>query len=254
VKRREAEVVKSVARVFDILELFDRRRRALTAAEVGRELRYPPSSTIGLLKSMVTLGYLAFDCVDFTYTPTLRLPMIGNWIKASGINGDIKDLMLRLHDDTGESVSLCTESDGRMQVLALSASKDIGTFSKVSAVGDYAPLFGSVVGLTSLSTRTDNCVMQVATNLLRRPRYLRPEINIPESLKHIRLFRESGFGVAYDLSTPNVGALAWAMASDLGKAPVVLGVWGPAARIRVCESRVIGQVTAALRPPACLIA
>ena len=242
----EAEVVKSVARVFDILELYDRRLRPLTAAEIGKELHFPPSSTIGLLKSMVTLGYLAFDCVDFTYMPTQRLPMIGNWIKSSDVDGDIRQLMQRLHDDTGESVSLCTESDGRMQVLALSASKDLATFSKVSAVGDYAPLFGSVVGLTSLSTRSDYRVMTVATNLLRRPRYLRPEINLPESLKHIRQFRNSGFGVAYDLSKPNVGALAWAVTSDSGKAPLVLGVWGPTARIRACEARVVAQVNEAL--------
>lgn len=245
-KRCDAEVVKSVARVFDILELFNRWRRALTAAEIGKALGYPPSSTIGLLKSMLTLGYLAFDCVEFTYTPTLRLPMITGWVQTDRIARDVESLMRRLHEDTGESVSLCMESDGRMQVLALSASKDITTFSTVNAVGDCAPLFSSVVGLTSLSTRSDDCVLQVASNLLRRPRYLRPDINIPESLKRIRLFRDSGFGVAYDLATPNTGALAWALASGFGKAPLVLGVWGPAGRIRACESRLISHVNEAL--------
>jgi len=241
----EQDVIKSVARVFQILELFDRLRRPLTAAQIGKELGYPPSSTIGLVKSMASLAYLSFDCVDFTYLPTLRLPTVGNWVKEGTFDGDLRQLMERVHHETGESVSLCTESDGQMQVLALSPTDDIATFSRVSAVGHRAPLFGSVVGLTSLSTGSDTHVMEVAGNLLRRPRYIRPEINIPEALDRIRAFRATGFGVAYDLSVPNVGALAWPVARS-GKKPLILGIWGPTARIKAQEAQVIDRVHAAL--------
>jgi len=241
----QPDVVKSVARVFEILELFDRQRQPLTAGQIGKGLHYPPSSTIGLLKSMVTLGYLSFDCVDFTYFPTLRLPTLGNWVREETLDCDMHALVRRVHQVTGESVSLCTESDGQMQVLALSPTDDITSFSKVSAVGHRAPLFGSVVGLTSLSTRSDTHVMEVAGNLLRRPRYIRPDINIPESLDRIWRFRSSGFGVAYDVSKPDVGALAWAVARSQ-KIPLVLGIWGPAARIKARESQVIAQVNGLL--------
>jgi IclR family transcriptional regulator, KDG regulon repressor len=225
--------------------LFDREQRPLTAAQIGKQLRYPPSSTIGLVKSMVSLGYISFDCVDFTYLPTLRLPMLGNWVKEDTVDCDMRQLMQRVHQETGESVSLCTESDGQMQVLDLSPTEDISTFSRVSAVGHRAPIFSSVVGLTSLSTGSDTHVMEVANNLLRRPRYLRPDINIPESLDRIRRFRANGFGVAYDLSSPNVGALAWPVARSR-KTPLILGIWGPAFRIKARESQVIADVQAAL--------
>ena len=241
----DQDVIKSVARVFQILELFDRQRQPLTAAQIGKQLRYPPSSTIGLVKSMVSLGYISFDCVDFTYLPTLRLPMLGNWVKENTVDCDMRQLMQRVHQETGESVSLCTESDGQMQVLDLSPTEDISTFSRVSAVGHRTPIFSSVVGLTSLSTGSDTHVMEVANNLLRRPRYLRPNINIPESLDRIRRFRENGFGVAYDLSSPNVGALAWPVARSR-KMPLILGIWGPASRIKARESQMIADVQAAL--------
>ena len=241
----EHDVIKSVSRVFQILELFDQHRKPLTAVQIGKELRYPPSSTIGLVKSMVSLGYLSFDCVDFTYLPTLRLPTLGEWIKVDALDCDMRQLMQLVHHETGESVSLCMESDGQMQVLALSPTEDIATFSKVRAVGHRAPLFSSVVGLTSLSTGSDTHAMEVATNLLRRPRYIRPDINIAESLDRIRHFRETGFGVAYGLSKPNVGALAWPIARS-HKTPLILGIWGPAPRIRARESQVIAQVHAAL--------
>ena len=240
------DVVKSVARVFHVLELFDAKRVPLNATAIGKLLGYPPSSTIGLLKSMVKLGYLSFDCVDFTYLPTMRLPLVGNWVAEMHGANDMTDIMKRVHAASGESVAVCVENDGQMQVLALSPSDDLPTFSKVHAIGDCTPLFGSVVGLTALSRRPDNQVLEVATNLLRRPRYIRPNIDIPSALTQIHRFRHSGFGVGYGVSHPNVGALAWAITGPKAKKPLVLGVWGPAERIRARESLVIAEVTAAL--------
>jgi DNA-binding IclR family transcriptional regulator len=242
----DPDIVKSVARVFHVLELFDAKREPLTATTIGKQLGYPPSSTIGLLKSMVKLGYLSFDCVDFTYMPTMRLPLIGSWVAEMRVGTAVTDIMQQVHAASGESVAVSTESDGQMQVLALAPSDDLHTFSKVNAVGDCTPLFGSVVGLTALSMRPDNQVLEVAANLLRRPRYIRPTIDIPKAFTRIHRFRHVGFGVGYGVSHPNVGALAWAVAGPETKKPLVLGVWGPADRIKARESLVIAEVTAAL--------
>ncbi len=245
-KQVDPDIVKSVARAFHVLELFDAKRVPLTASAIGKQLGYPPSSTIGLVKSMVKLGYLSFDCVDFTYMPTMRLPLIGGWVAQMHVGKDLTEVMNRVHAASGESVALTIESDGQMQVLALSPSEDLPTFSKVNAVGDCIPLFGSVAGLTALSMRPDNQVLEVAANLLRRPRYIRPTIDIPKAITRIHRFRHVGFGVGYGVSHPNVGALAWAIKGPKTKKPLVLGVWGPAERIKARESLVIAQVTAAL--------
>jgi DNA-binding IclR family transcriptional regulator len=246
VNQADPDIVKSVARVFHVLELFDAKRVSLTATQIGKLLGYPPSSTIGLLKSMVKLGYVSFDCVDFTYLPTPRLPLIGQWVAEMHVAANMTDIMRRVHAVSGESVAVCVESDGQMQILALSPSEDLPAFSKVNAIGDCTPLFGSVVGLTALSMRPDNQVLEVASHLLRRPRYIRPNIDIPKAFTRIHRFRHSGFGIGYGVSHPNVGALAWAIAGHDAKNPLILGVWGPAERIRARESLVISEVTAAL--------
>ena len=244
-QRSEPDIVKSVARVFQVLELFEDRRVPLTATAVGRQLGYPASSTIGLLKSMVKLGYLSFDCEDFTYLPTMRLPLLGGWVtEAHGLK-DMNHLMHRVHAASGESVAVCMENDGQMQVLALSPSDDLPTFGTVHAVGDCVPLFGSVVGLTALSLRPDHQVLEVATSLLSRPRYVRPQIDVPAAITRIHRFRQSGFGLGYGVSSPGIGALAWTIVRT-SKRPLVLGVWGPAERIRSRESQVIAEVNAAL--------
>jgi DNA-binding IclR family transcriptional regulator len=242
----DPDIVKSVARAFHVIELFDAKRVPLTATVIGKQLGYPPSSTIGLLKSMVKLGYLSFDCVDFTYMPTMRLPLISNWVAEMQVGNGLTDIMKRVHAASGESVAISMESDGQMQVLALSPSDDLHSFSKVNAVGDYTPLFSSVVGLTALSLRPDHQVMEVAANLLRRPRYIRPSIDIDKAFTRIHRFRHFGFGVGYGISHPDIGALAWTIAGPKAKKPLVLGVWGPAQRIKARESLLIAEVTAAL--------
>jgi len=74
-------VIKSVARTFEMLELFDEMRRPLNVVEVSRQLGYPQSSTSALLKSMVSLGFLSHDVNGRTYFPTERVPMLGSWIE-----------------------------------------------------------------------------------------------------------------------------------------------------------------------------
>ena len=54
-------VVKSAARVFEVLELFSELQRPLSVREIATRCRYPGSSAAALLTSMKVLGYLAYD-------------------------------------------------------------------------------------------------------------------------------------------------------------------------------------------------
>ncbi|MBP8232968.1 MAG: helix-turn-helix domain-containing protein, partial [Rhizorhabdus sp.] len=72
--------VKSASRVFEILELFDGSRVPLSATEIVRKLGWPQSSTVALLKTLVSLGYLAYDTFERTYLPTMRVALLGGWM------------------------------------------------------------------------------------------------------------------------------------------------------------------------------
>ena len=65
--------VKSARRVFEILELFATVRRPWRAGAMSKHLRYPPSSTFALLRSMSAMGYLTFEKKTHTYFPSVRL-------------------------------------------------------------------------------------------------------------------------------------------------------------------------------------
>lgn len=78
---RRDPLVKSAARVLEILEFFDTVRRPVGAQEVAAALGYPVSSTQALLRSLAAQGYLAWDVRCRHYSPTLRVALLGGgWI------------------------------------------------------------------------------------------------------------------------------------------------------------------------------
>lgn len=81
VAARRDPLVKSAARVLEILEFFDTIRRPAGAQEVAAALGYPASSTQALLRSLAAQGYLAWDAGCRHYAPTLRVALLGGgWI------------------------------------------------------------------------------------------------------------------------------------------------------------------------------
>ena len=66
-------MVKSAQRVFQILELFAEDRAPRRPIQIARQMQYPVSSTIALLRTMVASGYLAFERRSRTYFPSVRL-------------------------------------------------------------------------------------------------------------------------------------------------------------------------------------
>lgn len=78
---RRDPLVKSAARVLEILEFFDAVRRPVGAQEVAAALGYPTSSTQALLRSLAAQGYLTWDPRRRHYAPTLRVALLGGgWI------------------------------------------------------------------------------------------------------------------------------------------------------------------------------
>jgi hypothetical protein len=90
-------MVKSAARVFELLELFDAERRPLRVTEIVQRLDMPQSSVSMLLKTMVARGYMEFDAADCSYCPSVRISFLNEWaMRAPGQRQDMQDAMRRL--------------------------------------------------------------------------------------------------------------------------------------------------------------
>jgi DNA-binding IclR family transcriptional regulator len=113
IARRGADVVKSAARMLEILEYFETACRPSTAAKLADEMRLPRSSTTELLKTLVEFGYLDFNKRDKSYFPSFRTVSFARRLAEAYFGGNrLLEVLEELNQTTGLTVSL-TVQNGR---------------------------------------------------------------------------------------------------------------------------------------------
>lgn len=239
------DIVKSVGRVFEVLELFSNAREPLSATQVERRLNYPQSSTLALLKSLVKLGYLSFDRIERSYFPTMRIAYLGQWLETSLYrNGELSTLMEEVCRKTGESVVLSCQNDLRMQFLQIMP----GTRPLAVNVqpGETAPLFDSVIGVTALSVQPNEDIAKLAARFNRRAK---PDekLVLADLMVRVEEVRTKGYGYSDDTYVHGLGVVTWVLHGDPALRPVIFSVAGPADSIRADVDDIVRIVRSAMR-------
>ena len=222
-------VVKSVGRVFEILELFSSVREPMNAQSICLQLNYPQSSTLVLLKSMVELGYLAFDSTAKTYFPTPRISSLGNWIFPDLLAGGDMDMkMASLNQQTKETVYLAVQKNLSMQYVKVYPG--LLPITLTITEGGVAPLFGSAVGMALLSTKTDDELDRLTDRNSGDP--MRQSIDLSALKKQLNQIRKRGYSCVFDAVLPGAGAIGIPLSSKVLPGNYALGIAGPTERMR----------------------
>lgn len=238
------EVIKSAGRVFAVLELFETEQAPLSATEIERALELPQSSTLALLKSLVTLGYLDFEPLARLYTPSLRLASLGEWVWEAASQERLKDLMAQLSDATGETVAITSPNGLSMQFLALRPGRNPLTLN--IKAGTQLPLFGSMVGLVALAQRPDSEIVALAGRINRKGTLIKDRIDLPHIQQQISQIRNVGYGLGYGNYLDTIGAIGLALPRHGRGSQLVLSVAGPLTTIRAREAEIVDTMRAIL--------
>src|SRR5690606_36212941 len=68
------------------------------------------------------LGYLSYNAVDRTFAPSMRIALIGEWIRLGEVGrADLLELMNRLQRETGGTVILSTRQMAYVQYIHIIA-------------------------------------------------------------------------------------------------------------------------------------
>ena len=232
-----ASVVKSAGRVFEVLELFDAERQAMTATAIARALKYPASSTVALLKSIVNLGYLSHDPSERTYFPTIQLAAVSRWLEDSFfVEGHLLELMDELAAAAGDPVMLSWQSELAMQFVRVNAPDKGTARSQIGGPGARLPLFESVVGLTALTLKRDVEIAQLAERCQAQD----SKVDLPAAMEQVRSFRSLGYGIGVDLHATGTSTVAWPLRHRRSSRCIVVSVSGATERIKA-ETRNIVQ-------------
>jgi len=183
--------VKSATRVLEILEYFDGVRRDASVTEIANELGIPPSSTVGLLRSMVRMGYMSQDRRR-RYSLTSRVALLGNWIDSMPAPGSaICSAMEELGEVTGETITLGIPSGQSVKYISVVPSKKPSPLRIMP--GDTRPLATSGVGRLFLSTMPESQVRQVIFRHNAMLRDTHAQLSLPAVLGDLANIRESGY-------------------------------------------------------------
>ena len=221
--------MRSVRRCFALMELFDREQSPLSASEISNELAAPLSSTIDLLKCVSELGYFAYDSRARTYFPTARLGKLGDWMETNPLHQlNYTELMEDLHEASGETISVFTQSGSEMVCVASIPGTHRVSFNLEP--GERLPLFNSAVGLSLLAEWDDS-------EIEKAYRKTKPGSKLPrlETLrKKITKIRSNGYASGYELVIPDVGAITATKAYGYDQC-VVFSVGGLSKRVKAKE-------------------
>ena len=72
--------IKSAERTLALFELFSREQRPFSVGRVSEALGMPQASASMLLRNLTELGYLEYDRSARTFSPSIRVALLGSWI------------------------------------------------------------------------------------------------------------------------------------------------------------------------------
>ena len=237
------DLVKSAARALEILEVFADRREPMTATELGTVLGYPKSSLSGLIKSLVTQGYIVDSSATGAYFPTLKLARLGEWIPGALLGTEaLLPMLAALRDRTGETVTLTVAAGLYMRCL----HAVIGThpISLQVVEGTTFPTIGTAVGTMYLASQPD----KVCERLFDQWVQVTNDGTIDRVAWRQRITeaRDQGFTAAYDIVMPDTGAIAMPLQGAVQGGVMILAVAGLNHRIHSQQSAILSTMHALL--------
>lgn len=150
----DLDLVKSASRAMHIFEAFAKAGRAMSLAELARDLAIPRSSCLALLRTLSSRGYL-YSVGTNGYYPTRMLYEIAEVIaRHDPLIESVLPVATALRNRTKETVILGKRQDDRVIYLLVIESEQTIRYS--AHPGYFKPLHGSASGKALLAVLPEN--------------------------------------------------------------------------------------------------
>ncbi|KRB75747.1 IclR family transcriptional regulator [Noviherbaspirillum sp. Root189] len=229
-ENKAASTVKSAKRVMEIFELFDEVQLPMNLTDISTRLGYPAASALALLKSLQAMDYVSFNPNNKTYSPTMRIAMLGGWIQGQiFMNGTVVALMNDLAERTGETIMLGMQNDIHAQyVHTVQSGKALRYFLKP---GTLRPICRSATGYALLANQTEAKVRKLVQKINLRQSPMEPAVDEESLMATLEAVRKQGYAYS-DQLTEGISALAIALPQSVNGRAMALGLGGPTSRVQ----------------------
>lgn len=241
--------IKSSERTLALFELYSLEQRPLSIKEIADGLSIPQSSTSVLVQSLVDLGYLEKDERARTYYPTLRVSLLGTWMRRQHRRaGQLPQLLSEVSKKTGESTILAMRNGIYSQYLIAQPGRT-PTRARVES-GMLYPLACCATGwcLLTLESRTNIERIVRRTAIEAKEEYWR--ISAKNAPQNVMLTQQEGYAFSHGETVQGLGAIAVLLPSMPGAYAMSAGVGGRLQRIEAKQDSILhalDEMSAAVR-------
>lgn len=235
----DLSISKSVGRAFEILEHFRHARAPCSTRELEKALKYPYSSVRAIVKSLSELGYLSYEKSDKTYFPTRKLLQIGNWVQGALMESEgLIDLADAIRTEVKETTILASRNFIFCNLFQVRIGTQPLSLHYLPGLGLILP--NSVVGRVLLAQMSD----KELDRIMNYSRYWAKNTNAPpvaekeDVLSSIEFVRKNGYLIDYSVWLKGVGTICYPIPAPPAGFPIVVGVCGPAERIKYNEKNI----------------
>jgi len=235
-------VIKSAARVLEVLDLFRLKKCPLNVSDVAEHFGYPISSTSVLLKSIATSGYLAYDNESKAYFPTIRVALLGDWIiDARFRHQTLQTVIDDLARLVGETTILAVQNDIYSEYVYLAHGTRAIHFHALT--GARRPICMSGTGWALLSDMTDAEVEQQVRRSNARGNLMERQVELDFVLSRVRDARKVGYAFSRDVVNQGAGVIAMPLKIGVGNARYAIGVAGAVHELENRETMIAQTLT-----------
>ena len=230
--------IKSAERTLALFELFSREQRPFTVGRVSQALNIPQPSASMLLRNLTNLGYLQYDRAVRTFSPSIRVALLGSWIdRRFGEAGAIGSALNTLQRKVGETAFFGIQNGAAAQYVMRQNPQDPDRLAIES--GQYRSLTCSAMGRALLSLGADVEVLSWVRRCNAEATEERFKVRETEFLHLIAQVRAAGYATTRGDVTPGLGAVATTIISPMGGIPLAVGVGGPITRMRHKHDQIV---------------
>ena len=223
--------IKSAERTLALFELFSREQRPFTVTMIAEALQIPQPSASMLLHNLDALGYLEYDRQARTYTPSIRVALLGSWVNMRFTEaGSIGTRLNHLQRAVRETAFLGIQNGAAAQYVVIQLPDATNRLHIES--GQFRSLTCSAMGRALLSLKPDNEVLAWLRRANAEAAEARFVVREREFMDIINGVRKTGYAFTEGDVTPGLAAIATTVTLPMSDAPVAVGVGGPISRIR----------------------
>ncbi len=238
--------VPGLERGLRMLQLFDRSRKVLSAAEMARALQIPRSTAFRIAQTLEHLGFLVRENEAYRVGPAvLRLGF--EYIASLEFSELARPIVERLRDDTGFSAQLVIR-DERDVVVVLKAAAQSAFASNVN-VGTRMPAHATILGRVLL-TGTDDRALAALYPAASLPKV---SAKSPRTLAELKRLvnedRARGFAVSESFFEQGISAVAAPVRDGTGHVVAAISITAQRPTLDPAElrERLVKQVLHAAR-------